>query len=102
MRCMLHTVHLAAIKVIQYLQLQRAAEFDKYQLLKAIGAVSRTGSNKAAAWGGDCRDIVSESLSWANGNEAVALEDQSNEAGEGDSAAGILTSIEKVVLLSIY
>jgi len=48
MCCMPHTVHLAAIKVIQYLQLQWAAEFDKYQLLEAIGAISKTDSNKAA------------------------------------------------------
>jgi len=37
-----------------------------------------------------------------NDNEAVALEDQSDEDGEANSAVGILTSIEKVLILSIY
>ena len=30
MRCMPHTVHLAAIKVIKYLKLERTADFHKY------------------------------------------------------------------------
>lgn len=105
MRCMPHTVHLAAIKVNQYLQLQRTTGFHTYlspQLLEAIGAISKTDSKKAAARGGNYQDVVSASLSRVNDNEAVALEDQFDEDGEGNSAAGILTSIEKVVFLSMY
>ena len=72
------------------------------QLLEAIGTISKTDSNKGAAQSGNYQDILTTSLSWVNDNEAVALEDQSNEAGEGNSTVGILILIEKVVVISIY
>ena len=92
MRCMPHTIHLAAIK-----------------LLEGIGAISKGDGKKAAAHGGNYQDNITTPLAREHDDNATA-----NDGPEGDGTVmdlvdtgteleaasgdhGVLSGIEKVV-----
>ncbi|KAF8064936.1 hypothetical protein FPV67DRAFT_1419488, partial [Lyophyllum atratum] len=82
LRCMPHTIHLAAIK-----------------LLEAIGAISKTEAKKAASRSGNYQDSTTAPLSRDHDDDAAAREDTDEDAGISfslDKSANILPAVEKV------
>ncbi|TFK33873.1 hypothetical protein BDQ12DRAFT_614499, partial [Crucibulum laeve] len=87
LRCMPHTVHLAAI-----------------QLLEAIGAVSKSESNKATSHSGNYQDSATASLDHTADNEATALGGEDKQEDPlllPDTTGNILPAVDKVCLRKI-
>jgi hypothetical protein len=92
MRCMPHTVHLAAIK-----------------LLEAIGAISKADSKKAVAHGGNYQDNITTPLAREHDDNATANDGpeedgavmdlvDSDIGAEAADSSGVLSGIEKVTI----
>jgi hypothetical protein len=85
MRCLPHTVHLAAIK-----------------LLEGIGALSKAEGKKAAARSGNYQDNVTAPLAREHDTDAMADDETDGAAAAGDqdndtdAVDGVLPAIEKV------
>ena len=91
LRCMLHTIHLAAIK-----------------LLEAIGALSKADAEKAASCSGNYQDAITAPLSCVHDNDAEGLTD-GNQLTDVDpdllpnSSGNIFSAVDKVCLTgSLY
>jgi len=80
MRCMPHTVHLAAIK-----------------LLEGIGAISKAEGKKAAARSGNYQDNVTTPLAREYDNDPKADDDTDEDLDtDADAADGVLPAIDKL------
>ncbi|KAF5376117.1 hypothetical protein D9615_007777 [Tricholomella constricta] len=71
MRCMPHTIHLAALK-----------------LLEGIGAISKADSKKVVSRGGNYQEVVSVPISRDADDDAVAREDNSEPTPNSDDIEG--------------
>jgi hypothetical protein len=101
LRCMPHTIHLAAIKVWFLTTLHMSAYvFLNLELLEAIGAISSAEGKKAASRAGNYQDATTASLDRDLDHDATTQDDV-----EGDPAShaivpnqseSILSSVAKV------
>jgi|ERR1700678_1101013 hypothetical protein len=103
LRCMPHTIHLAAIKVCAKIffmcQILRGQ-----QLLEAIGAVSLTESKKAMARSGNYQECVTAPLSEA-ANDFAVLQHEDDEDADIDDFGNfdrVLVSVDKVNKLKLF
>ena len=82
MRCMPHTIHLAAIK-----------------LLEAIGALTKSEADKATSRSGNYQDSLSTPLSRTHDNDAAGLSDVIQETNINllpDASSNIVPAVDKV------
>jgi hypothetical protein len=97
LRCMPHTIHLAAIKVNQVHCMD--SRLNCPQLLEAIGAVSKSDSSKATSRNGNYQDSATTPLSRAYDDEAAGQDDgyQLCDVTLAPDASGhILVAVDKV------
>jgi hypothetical protein len=93
LRCMPHTIHLAAIKVcFSTMSMSMAHSVPVLKLLEGIGAVSRAEGKKAASRAGNYQDTATASLDRSLDNSATTLDDPVGSDISGD----ILSSVDKV------
>ena len=94
LRCMPHTVHLAALKVSPsftcHIRLNTIT-----QLLEGIGAISAADSKKASSRAGNYQDSVTEPVGREHDDNAVGKYDEDEEGG-GNVCGSILSGVEKV------
>ncbi|KAF8183885.1 hypothetical protein K438DRAFT_1838782 [Mycena galopus ATCC 62051] len=79
MRCMPHTIHLSALK-----------------LLEAIGVLTKDESEKSQSRQGAYQECAAESLSGEREDEAAQIEDPPEVAGEKPSSSAVGKAIFKV------
>ena len=105
LRCLPHTIHLAAVKVASYPFFSIFKNKLKYtQLLEAIGAISKSEAQKAASRSGNYQDSVTTPLDREQDSDAVTQEDAAVlETVEltVDASSKILPAVEKVILIYI-
>jgi hypothetical protein len=102
LRCMPHTIHLAAVRVnisfllyfiLFYLQVD-------YQLLEAIGAISGSDAQKASSRKGNYQDATTAPLSRTHDDEAARQEDGDQFEGDitllPDLSGSIFSAVDKV------
>ena len=91
MRCMPHTVHLAALKVCSSIPLPASINVFFFQLLEGVGAISAAEGRKAGSRSGYYQAAVAEPLrsDGEENPETVGDED------EQDSSENIFSSVEK-------
>jgi hypothetical protein len=75
MRCMPHTVHLAAIKVLSIYYLNHL-KLMFIQLLEGIGALSKADTKKALLRSGNYQDNTVAPMDCEHDNEVVQLDDE--------------------------
>jgi hypothetical protein len=99
LRCMLHTIHLAALKVGSlYCNVLIIT-----QLLEGIGAISTTECKKVMSCSRNYQDSITTPLSHVFNDEAIGKdgEDEQDEVIlEIDHSSSILSAIEKACLIS--
>jgi hypothetical protein len=101
LRCMPHTIHLAAVRVNSFfLTVFHIIYLDYYQLLEAIGAISGSDAQKASSRKGNYQDATTASLSRTHDNEAAGQEDGDQPEGDitllPDQSGSIFSAIDKV------
>jgi len=103
LRCMPHTIHLAAIKVNWYHH--RYPWLTGFQLLEAIGAVSKSDSQKATSRNGNYQDSATAPLNRAHDDEAAG-QDDGDQVGDvtlaPDTSGKILPAVDKVSYLYVF
>lgn len=97
-RCMPHTAHLAALKVVFSLCKLPSADQFIVQLLEAIGVISKTDRKKASGRSDKSyQETVSTPLSRDNDDDTTLNEDEEKECNSGDEqAVPELKAIQKI------
>ena len=101
LRCMPHTIHLAAIKVclIKSFAVYDTNTYVILQLLEAIGAISKTEAQKATSRSGNYQDSTTVPLGRSHDDDAAAQDDGDQEEAVSlspDASGNILPAVEKV------
>jgi len=79
MRCMLHTVHLAVLKVRVHTSAAHASKLKFLQLLEAIGTISNAERKKATSHSGNYQDNATAPVDRQFDDEAVQQEEDEDE-----------------------
>jgi hypothetical protein len=97
LRCMPHTIHLAAIKVKLFSFYISLAQC--HQLLEAIGAISKSNAPNATSRNGNYQDSTTAPLSRTHDDEAAGQDDE-EQLGDviltPDASGNILLAVDKV------
>lgn len=102
LRCMPHTVHLAALKVWPFNFSTRTYFLIVIQLLEGIGAISATECKKAMSRRGNYQDSIAAPIDRGSDDDAVARDgedEQDNPSLEVDPTSSMLSAVEKVLTL---
>ncbi len=108
LRCMPHTIHLAALKVrFECLFLRHALVDALRQLLEGIGVVSKKRGQKERSPGVNYQDSVNTSLTEEADNHAAAHEgeeggDDGDEESHQSASTSILPAVDKVCHFLYY
>lgn len=105
LRCMPHTIHLAAVKVSTSVLYQYSVTNMQTQLLEAIGAISKSDANKSSSRAGNYQETTSVPLERAHDEEAASLEnsDVSEELiFTTNISSQILPAIDKVISRFVF
>lgn len=108
MRCMPHTVHLAAIKVFTIQSTMStilSPTLLVVQLLEGIGAISSADGKKAAARSGNYQDNITTPLGREHDDDKISGGDNLEEEPmdldtDSEAANGVLSAIVKVLVVS--
>jgi hypothetical protein len=93
MRCMPHTVHLAAIKVCVHTSTVNVSELKWFQLLEGIGAISNADSKKAMSRSGNYQDSAVTPVDRQFDDDAIQQEGDDDD----DDDDGLVSAITKVM-----
>jgi hypothetical protein len=102
MRCMPHTVHLAAIKVLSIYYLNHL-KLMFIQLLEGIGALSKADTKKALSRSGNYQDNTVAPMDREHDNEVVQLDDEEEHEDQdpsSDNSDTIISAIAKVISMA--
>lgn len=103
MRCMPHTVHLAAIKVLSIYYLNHLKLIMFIQLLEGIGALSKADTKKALSRSGNYQDNTVAPMDREHDNDVVQLDDEEEHEDQdpsSDNSDTIISAIAKVISMA--
>lgn len=103
MRCMPHTVHLAAIKVVSIYRIDHL-RLTFFQLLEGIGALSKVDTKKALSRSSNYQDNTLTPMDREYDNEVVQLDDEEeleDQDSSGDNSITIISVIAKVISMAL-